>query len=118
VRTLLDSLNVTKGASASNDSVLNSIGNTPLQKLNVGFRGQTYRIFGKLEFVNPSGSIKDRIAKYMIEQAERRGQLGPGSVIVEATSGNTGIALSMVAAAKVYNMLVVMPEHIDRKSVV
>jgi cysteine synthase A len=108
---VLDSLNITERTSVKNDSVLNSIGNTPLQKLNVSFRGQTYEIFGKLEFVNPSGSIKDRIAKYMIEQAERRGLLGPGSVIVEATSGNTGIALSMVAAAKGYKMLVVMPEH-------
>ena len=114
---MLDSLNMTKVVSASNESVLNSIGNTPLQKLNVGFRGQTYGIFGKLEFVNPSGSIKDRIAKYMIEQAEQRGLLGPGSIIVEATSGNTGIALSMVAAAKGYKMLVVMPEHMTGERV-
>ncbi len=65
----------------------------------------------KLEFMNPSGSVKDRIAKYMIEQGERRGLLKPGYTIIEATSGNTGIALSMVAAAKGYKMLVVMPEH-------
>jgi cysteine synthase A len=61
--------------------------------------------------MNPSGSVKDRIAKYMIEQGERRGRLKPGYTIIEATSGNTGIALSMVAAAKGYKMLVVMPEH-------
>jgi cysteine synthase A len=61
--------------------------------------------------MNPSGSVKDRIAKYMIEQGERRGLLKPGYTIIEATSGNTGIALSMVAAAKGYKMLVVMPEH-------
>lgn len=108
---------MTKVVSGSNESVLDSIGNTPLQKLNVSFQGQTYGIFGKLEFVNPSGSIKDRIAKYMIEQAEQRGLLMPGSIIVEATSGNTGIALSMVAAAKGYKMLVVMPEHMTGERV-
>ena len=110
-------LNLTTVASGSHESVLDSIGNTPLQKLNITFRGQTYEVFGKLEFVNPSGSIKDRIAKYMIEQAEQRGLLNPGSIIVEATSGNTGIALSMVAAAKGYKMLVVMPEHMTGERV-
>jgi cysteine synthase A len=80
-------------------------------KLDVQFQGQTYRLLAKPEFMNPSGSIKDRIAKYIVEQAEKRGFLKPGYTIVEATSGNTGIALSMVAAAKGYEMLVVMPEH-------
>jgi len=94
-----------------NESVLNHIGNTPLQALDVRYRGRTYRVYAKLEFMNPSGSIKDRIAKYMIEQSERKGVLKPGYTIVEATSGNTGIAFSMVAAAKGYHMLVVMPEH-------
>jgi cysteine synthase A len=61
--------------------------------------------------MNPSGSIKDRIARYIVEQAELKGLLKPGYTIVEATSGNTGIALSMVAAAKGYKMIVVMPEH-------
>jgi len=70
-----------------------------------------YRVHAKLEFMNPSGSIKDRIAKYIVEHAEARGLLRPGHTIVEATSGNTGIALAMVAAAKGYKMLVVMPEH-------
>jgi cysteine synthase A len=114
---VLGLLNLTTVASGSHESVLDSIGNTPLQKLNITFRGQTYEVFGKLEFVNPSGSIKDRIAKYMIEQAEQRGLLNPGSIIVEATSGNTGIALSMVAAAKGYKMLVVMPEHMTGERV-
>jgi len=77
----------------------------------VEFKGRTYRIHAKPEFMNPSGSIKDRIAKYIVEQGERRGLLKPDYTIVEATSGNTGIALSMVAAAKGYRMLVVMPEH-------
>lgn len=92
-------------------SVLDCIGNTSMLKLNVEFHGRTYRLFAKPEFMNPSGSIKDRIARYIVEQAEKQGLLKPGYTIVEATSGNTGIALSMVAAAKGYKMLVVMPEH-------
>lgn len=96
---------------SSSASVLGCIGNTSMLRLNVEFHGRTYRLFAKLEFMNPSGSIKDRIAGYIVEQAEKRGLLKPGYTIVEATSGNTGIALSMVAAAKGYKMLVVMPEH-------
>lgn len=93
------------------DSVLDCIGNTPLQRLDLQFNGRHYQIYGKFEFMNPSGSIKDRIAKYMIEEAERKNLLKPGDTIVEATSGNTGIALSMVGAAKGYKVLIVMPEH-------
>lgn len=93
------------------ESVLSSIGKTPLLKLAVRHRNRTYSICAKLEFMNPSGSIKDRIAKYIVEQAEAKGRLKRGYTLVEATSGNTGIALSMVAAAKGYKMLVVMPEH-------
>ena len=93
------------------ESVLNCIGNTPLQALDVSVNGLRCRVYAKLEFMNPSGSIKDRIARYMIEQAEQKGLLKPGYTIVEATSGNTGIALSMVGAAKGYRVLIVMPEH-------
>src|SRR3712207_6902552 len=96
-------------------SVLDAIGNTPMLEIE--------GIYCKLEYLNPSGSIKARIAKYMIEKAEREGLLSEGDTIVEATSGNTGNALSMVAAVKGYRMLVVMPEGlsservaIDRKS--
>jgi len=95
----------------SHTSVLDFVGNTPMLKLDLKFRDQTYHLYAKLEFTNPSGSIKDRIAKYIVEEAEKKGLLKPGYTIVEATSGNTGIALSMVAAAKGYGMLVVMPEH-------
>ena len=70
-----------------------------------------------LEFLNPSGSIKARIAKYMIERAEHEGLLKPGDTIVEATSGNTGNALSMVAAVKGYRMLVVMPAGLSSERV-
>jgi cysteine synthase A len=88
-------------------SVLDCIGGTPLVNLD--------GIWVKLEYRNPSGSIKDRIALYMVERAEREGLLAPGDTIVEASSGNTGNALSMVAAAKGYRMLVVMPEGMSRE---
>jgi cysteine synthase A len=84
------------------ESVLDAIGDTPMLEIE--------GIYCKLEYLNPSGSIKARIAKYMIERAQREGLLSPGDTIVEATSGNTGNALSMVAAVKGYRMLVVMPE--------
>ena len=90
------------------NSVLDVVGETPMIKLS--FPEVEADIYAKLEYLNPSGSIKDRIAKYMIEQAEKRGDLKPGYTIVEATSGNTGIAFSMAAAAKGYRMVVVMPE--------
>jgi len=84
------------------ESVLDAIGDTPMLEIE--------GIYCKLEYLNPSGSIKARIAKYMVERAEGEGLLSPGDTIVEATSGNTGNALSMVAAVKGYGMLVVMPE--------
>jgi cysteine synthase A len=90
-------------------SVLDAIGNTPLVQVD--------GIWAKLEFLNPSGSIKARIAKYLIEKAEKEGLLRRGDTIVEATSGNTGNALAMVAAAKGYRMLVVMPEGMSGERV-
>jgi cysteine synthase A len=90
-------------------SVLDAIGNTPMLEIE--------GIYCKLEYLNPSGSIKARIAKYMVEKAEREGLLSEGDTIVEATSGNTGNALSMVAAVKGYRMLVVMPEGMTSERV-
>jgi cysteine synthase A len=95
--------------------ILDYIANTPLLRLsNPGeegiFGNFDANLYAKLESRNPSGSIKDRIARYMIEQAEKRGDLKPGYTIVEATSGNTGIAFSFVSAIKGYKMVVVMPE--------
>jgi cysteine synthase len=90
-------------------SILDAIGNTPMVRIE--------GIYCKLEYLNPSGSIKARIAKYMIERAEDEGLLRHGDTIVEATSGNTGNALSMVAAVKGYRMLVVMPEGMSGERV-
>jgi len=89
------------GRHGGSASVLEGIGNTPLTCVD--------GVWSKLEFLNPSGSIKARIAKYMIERAEQEGRIKPGDVIVEASSGNTGNALAMVAAVKGYRMMVVMP---------
>ena len=101
----------------ASSSILDFIGNTPVMKLRIGVGGRNYDAYAKLEFMNPSGSVKDRIAKYMVESAERRGILKIDSMIVEATSGNTGIALAMVAAAKGYKMVAFMPEHMSRERI-
>ncbi|MCJ7766900.1 pyridoxal-phosphate dependent enzyme, partial [Candidatus Bathyarchaeota archaeon] len=89
------------------ENVIDLIGETPMIRL--AFDGVEARLYAKLEYLNPGGSVKDRIAKQMIEQAEKRGVLKPGYTIVEATSGNTGIALSLAGAAKGYKVVVVMP---------
>lgn len=97
-----------RSAGHSSD-ILDAIGNTPLLELD--------GVFVKCEFMNPSGSIKARIAKYIIERAESCGAIKPGDTIVEATSGNTGNAFAMVAAAKGYRMVVVMPEGLSSERV-
>lgn len=94
-------------------SILDSIGNTPMIELDLEHENETWHFFAKLEFMNPTGSVKDRIAKYIVEKAEKRGELKLDSIIVEATSGNTGIGLSMVAAVKGYRLIIVMPEHMS-----
>jgi cysteine synthase A len=86
-----------------------SIGNTPLVELSRFSRGAA-RIVAKLEWFNPGGSVKDRIARAMIEDGERRGLLAPGGTIVEPTSGNTGVSLAMLAAVKGYRCIIVMPD--------
>jgi cysteine synthase A len=98
----------TETASRTCASALDLIGNTPMVRLSRFAPGLDLR--AKLEFYNPAGSVKDRIARGMIEDAERRGALAPGGVIVEPTSGNTGIGLAMVAAAKGYEVILVVPE--------
>jgi len=94
------------------NNILATIGNTPHVKINRLF-GQDHEVWIKLERTNPGASIKDRIALAMIEDAEAKGLLKPGSIIVEPTSGNTGIGLALVAAVKQYRIILVMPESMS-----
>lgn len=101
---------------------LGLIGNTPLVEFTHIEKkfGLKSRLLAKLEYFNPAGSVKDRIAKEMIEQAERDGKLKPGSTIIEPTSGNTGIGLAAIAAAKGYRIIIVLPEtmSIERRNII
>ena len=94
------------------NNILETIGNTPHVKINHLFSADV-EVWSKLERANPGGSIKDRIALSMIEDAEQKGLLKPGSIIIEPTSGNTGIGLAMVAAVKGYEIILVMPESMS-----
>src|SRR6267154_4485215 len=93
-------------------SILETIGNTPLVELKSFSPRPGVQIFAKWEGANPSGSIKDRIAKKMIEEAEASGKLTPGSILLEPTSGNTGIALAMMSRIKGYQFVSVMPDNV------
>ena len=94
----------------SPQTLLSAIGNTPLIRLNAASDATGCDIYGKAEFMNPGGSVKDRAAIAIIEEAEERGDLRPGGLIVEGTAGNTGIGLTMVGNAKGYTSVIVMPE--------
>jgi len=99
-------------------NIIETIGNTPMVDIsNISPNG--VKIFAKLESFNPAGSIKDRVAKYLIQDAEEQGKLIDGSTIIEPTSGNTGIALAMISRVKGYKLKVVMPDNVsdERKSV-
>lgn len=92
------------------DTILDTVGNTPLIRLKSVTAGLECTVLGKAEFLNPGGSIKDRIAMHIIDQAEKRGDLKPGGTIVEGTSGNTGAGLAMVAALRGYKTIFVLPD--------
>lgn len=95
--------------------VLDSIGNTPLVRLQAASDKTGCDIFAKAEFLNPGGSIKDRIARHIILEAEKRGDLRPGSTIMEVTSGNTGISLSMIGAMRGYKVVIIMPRTVSEE---
>jgi len=96
-------------------NMLDMIGHTPMIRLSRIRKNLKSTLLGKLEFYNPTGSVKDRIALYMLEDAERQGKIKPGDTIVEPTSGNTGISLSFVCALKGYRMIAVMPEQMSQE---
>lgn len=93
-------------------TILETIGNTPLLKLD---RIAGFPLYAKAEYLNPGGSIKDRVALNMIEQAEKRGELRPGMAIAEATSGNTGIGVTFVGVRKGYRVIIVMPDNMSEE---
>ncbi|MFH1469806.1 MAG: cysteine synthase A [Pseudomonadota bacterium] len=99
------------------DNVLDAIGNTPVFPLT---RLSSGKVWAKAEYLNPGGSIKDRIARFLIERAEARGELSPGATIVEATSGNTGIGLALVGVRRGYRVICVMPDGMseERKKII
>lgn len=99
------------------NSIAQLVGNTPIVRMENICPGLKHNIFGKCEFLNPGGSVKDRIAFHMVAEAERSGRLKPGGTIVEATAGNTGIGLALVAALKGYKLITVMSEKVSKDKV-
>ena len=101
-------------------NIIDLIGNTPMIKINKLTGPDDAKVYAKLEWYNISGSVKDRMALYLINDAEASGKLTKEKTILEATSGNTGIALSMIAAAKGYKITIVMPESvsIERRKII
>src|ERR671931_455311 len=98
-------------------SVLELVGNTPIVRLDAIGRGVKPRLLAKLEYLNPGGSVKDRIGLAMIEKAEREGKLRAGGTIVEPTSGNTGVGLAIAAAHKGYRCIFVMPDKMSQEKI-
>src|SRR5438874_2601563 len=99
------------------DSILQSIGRTPLVRLRHVSEGLSVPVYVKVEAGNPGGSVKDRVAVAMIQEAERRGWLRPGGTIIEATAGNTGVGLAMVAAVKGYRCMFVLPDKMSQEKI-
>ena len=99
------------------NNVLGAMGNTPLVKLERIGKDLPVPLYAKLEFMNPGGSVKDRVGAFIIEQAEKRGEIKPGGTIVEATSGNTGVGLAIAAALKGYKTIFVMPDKMSNEKI-
>jgi cystathionine beta-synthase len=99
----------------THESVLSTVGGTPIVQLSRIGAGLPGQIFGKLEFLNPGGSVKDRIGVRMLLEAEKRGDIKPGDTLIEPTSGNTGIGMAMAAAVRGYRMIITMPEKMSRE---
>jgi cysteine synthase A len=101
------------------DSVLDLVGNTPIVKINKLVKKNMAEVYAKIEFFNPCGSIKDRICNVMVEEAEKGNRLRPGDTIIEPTSGNTGIGLAFVCAAKGYKLVLTMPDtmSVERRNI-
>lgn len=97
------------------NNILEDIGNTPMVRFHRIGKDLPCEIYGKCEFLNPGGSVKDRIALNMIEQAEKEGRIKPGDTLIEATSGNTGIGFAMVGAVKGYHIIITMPEKMSHE---
>ena len=97
------------------DNILDVVGNTPIVRLNRVGKETGVELFGKCEFLNPGGSVKDRIAVRMIDELEESGKIGPGTTLIEPTSGNTGTGMSMAAAVKGYRMIITMPEKMSQE---
>jgi cysteine synthase B len=100
---------------SASSSLLDLVGNTPLVELSRFGVPPNVRLLAKLEGANPTGSVKDRVAKYLVESLERDGRLGPDSVILEPSSGNTGISLALICKLKGYRLAVVMPDNVTRE---
>ena len=111
---MLADLGISGGVPIAPD-IVGTVGNTPLVELSRISSNSAVRILAKLESQNPTGSIKDRTARSMIEDAERRGLISPGDTIMEPTSGNTGIALAMICRVKGYRLVAVMPENVTEE---
>jgi cystathionine beta-synthase len=100
-----------------NESIASVVGNTPIVRLSRFTSGANYNLFGKCEFLNPGGSIKDRIGFYMVQKAAERGDLKPGGTIVEATAGNTGVGLALAANLYGYKLITVMSQKVSKDKV-
>ena len=98
------------------NSILDAIGNTPHVKLHQIGRNLTADLFVKCEFMNPGGSVKDRIGYNMVQKAEAEGRIKPGDTLIEPTTGNTGIGIALSAAVKGYNAIITMPEKMSKEN--